>query len=325
MFKHSQEECSTVDVASQNPKLKEYFSYPLDQDSIGWCYAYAASDLLTVEAGEPVSPVHVGAIFNKKVSNSNLWKLYFSIHNTLSPKEEDIGVYEGGYIKSAIIDTMKNEKVCSYKNLPYFKGYGTKIRSLVKFLELQKQKIAENKISEEKACKIIKDDLEEIFPNQIDDKIVQSIVRDDLNLALEQLVSSNCSNSYLPLKIKGVRDLTRPHLQVKEKRRNENKLAERDYLRAMEHYKDKINSVLTAGKPMGLTYNLKHVTKTDGYHASTVMGRQWRNGRCEFKIRNSWGTSCEYYNHDMDCTRGSFWVSDEKFFDMALNLTFIDG
>ena len=61
----TQEQCTLVDIRrDQNPQLKEFFSPPRNQGLIGWCYGFAAADLLSVEAGTPVSAAHTSAIFN---------------------------------------------------------------------------------------------------------------------------------------------------------------------------------------------------------------------------------------------------------------------
>lgn len=50
-------------------------------------------------------------------------------------------------------------------------------------------------------------------------------------------------------------------------------------------------------------------------HASIVIGqRQNRlSHRCEYLVRNSWGTRCDRYSKDWTCERGNIWVDREAF------------
>jgi hypothetical protein len=83
---------------------------------------------------------------------------------------------------------------------------------------------------------------------------------------------------------------------------------------------------LNNGKPVGISYNVKYVAPFSGFHASTVIARRWNNGRCEYKVRNSWGRSCSSYLKEIECNRweGSYWVKDETFYKMAISFTAID-
>lgn len=46
------------------------------------------------------------------------------------------------------------------------------------------------------------------------------------------------------------------------------------------------------------------------YHDSLVIGRRKnpRTGKCEFKVRNSWGSSCRAYSPDWQCQYGNIWI-----------------
>ena len=47
-------------------------------------------------------------------------------------------------------------------------------------------------------------------------------------------------------------------------------------------------------------------------HSSTIVGRRFKNGDCQYLIRNSWGTSCDYYQDaNTNCDNGNVWVSED--------------
>ncbi len=54
----SSSECSPKDFRSKLPPVRE-------QDSIGWCYAFVAADLISFEIGESVSPIYLANISEK--------------------------------------------------------------------------------------------------------------------------------------------------------------------------------------------------------------------------------------------------------------------
>ena len=49
------------------------------------------------------------------------------------------------------------------------------------------------------------------------------------------------------------------------------------------------------------------------HHSSLVIGRRWKatsatTGRCQLLVRNSWGTSCNFYPAPVECDSGNIWV-----------------
>ena len=50
----SEHDCSRIDIRDKRPELKEFFSTPRDQASVGWCFAFATADLFSAELGVPV-------------------------------------------------------------------------------------------------------------------------------------------------------------------------------------------------------------------------------------------------------------------------------
>lgn len=52
--------------------------------------------------------------------------------------------------------------------------------------------------------------------------------------------------------------------------------------------------------------------KTDcGNHASLVIGTRNNGGKCEFLIRNTWGTGCGNYSKDFKCENGNIWLPED--------------
>ena len=82
-----------------------------------------------------------------------------------------------------------------------------------------------------------------------------------------------------------------------------------------------IESNLNRHRPTGIDYSACFlnggpdlgVGTTACSHASSVVGRRinQKTGVCEYKIRNSWGSSCDNYRKDLkaNCENGNIWVS----------------
>ena len=320
-FKVSEKECAPTDIRDHHPHLKEHFSNPQDQDSVGWCYGYTAADLLSVDTGEPVSAIHVSSIYNKNITKNPVMKLGYNI-GRLFMKDAYKEVFEGGYISSALKDAMKSKEVCSDKNLPYYTLYSHEANALIRSIEAVKKSYKEASITEANACEMIENRLGfsmlGVYADK--DKVIASLLNDNLNTALENLVRENCKGRMITLKEKSVRELSKPRESTERNIGLSYEARVKDYLKEVNH-------ILTSGKPLGISYNVKHIAKKSGLHASTVIARRWNNGRCEYKIRNSWGSSCAAYKKEIQCesSEGTFWVNDETFFKMANGLTFISN
>lgn len=53
-----------------------------------------------------------------------------------------------------------------------------------------------------------------------------------------------------------------------------------------------------------------------GSHASSIIGRRWneKDQRCQYLLRNSWGTDCEQYGKfaNIECKDGNIWVYEDE-------------
>lgn len=292
-YKLKQKDCTDIDIRDKHPHLREHFSTPADQGSIGWCYGYSAADLLTVEAGVPLSPSHVSSVYNSSIRSNFFWKAAYDIRTLFSGRE----TYEGGFIGKALREAMKANPVCEHNKIDEY-------THLIGMLEVAKLRIKNKEISHEAMCAIIQHSLPNI--NIDTENFMSDFISKNINDTLESMLRQNCQTVNIPQKETKV--LYKPLLWGKKK------------------YVDKVNDLLTSGKPLGVSYNVNHISeKLSGYHASTVIGRRWNNGRCEYNIRNTWGRLCEY-KPGIECNQddGSYWVKDEDFYKLALNFTYLE-
>lgn len=73
------------------------------------------------------------------------------------------------------------------------------------------------------------------------------------------------------------------------------------------------SNILTGGRAYRAPF-FPAAGKTCRYHSSLIIGRRKNanTGKCEFKVRNTWGTSCRGYSSDWTCQGGNIWIDAEK-------------
>lgn len=304
------------------PELRSHFSEPLNQDSIGWCYGFVASDLISAEIRKPVSAFHTSAIYNEKVENSFFPRIRYKVSNFFKYGLDD-NVYEGGWVKEAIESVNQNRKVCLEKDLSFDINHYASTQTMI--LELEKLKV----IVEKSACKgscmslhnfISKHSLNNLLPNEL----YAILLSNNINIALNKIIEEHCGRRQVQVPHFKIYTLRKPRLRISK---NPTSLDSSDLNNRIKSYFSKINSHFDTGKPLGIEYDISHVTQSDGMHASVLVGRRWNNGRCEYKIRNTWGKSCDNYHRRKisECNKqeGSFWVTDQKLHEMANNIIYI--
>jgi hypothetical protein len=300
--------CTDVDIKKSNPKIKSstmltnHFTKPRNQDSIGWCYGFAAADLLSAEVGVPVSAFHTSVIYNKKVQKSFFYKM---IHS----KDSFGQVYEGGLTNNALKEIIKNGQVCKEVDLPFDKKYEEQTHDFIQILEEIKAVSVEPQVT----CSLLQHQFKAYGLSADVQTVAASLAQENLNQTLDKLTASQCKNKMVAI----------PNLEVKNDSvpsvKNKNKL---------NTFLGNINGLLNRGKPFEVSYNVKSIMRdgSSGYHSSVVVGRRFKDGKCQYQIRNSWGQSCEPYNLQnvsCDAKTGSYWVNDELFIKMSRDINYI--
>lgn len=290
----SEAECTPTDIRDTNPRIKnnpamrEYFTTPRHQDSIGWCFGFIAADLISAETGTPVSTIHASLQYNKKIQSG-------AISRRQAERELSSGnfneVYEGGDIADAINAVARNRAICPERLVPFD---AQKPRATREFIDAIEKMRAANNGNLSQVCQEIDSYLPGFSQSNFDvQKISESLLQQNLNVSLEQMVQERCKNQMIPV----------PAYKVVSTRNNGRF--------------NTINNLLNSGKPIGVTYLTRNFMNrpNGGGHASVLTGRRWRNGKCEYKIRNVWGKSCSEYKEGIPCDKeeGSFWITDAQF------------
>lgn len=312
----SQKDCGNTDIRDTNPKIKNnkemraHFSTPRNQDSIGWCYAFAGADLLSAEMDTPISSLHASLIYNQYSEQSLMEYVQELIEDKPGPikKFNKSGnfkfVKESGHLDRTIRALRDRKHVCPERLLPFDQHLGQSTMSLIQKIEAIKLNVINKKLQEKMVCA----ELTKVLPlyginTQEFESIAHSLMTENIHATLDLMAKKNCKNKMVNVPKRYVKYLDP---------------ADAPFFAA-------INRNLNNGKPLSMNYNVNSVATFSGNHVSLITARRWNNGRCEYKIRNTWGASCAYYKTGIDCNRqeGAFWLSDEKLKEAATQVQYL--
>ncbi|MGE9743964.1 hypothetical protein [Bdellovibrio bacteriovorus] len=321
--------CSSRDVReNMSPELKKYFMTPSDQGNIGWCYGYAANDILSQKMGAPLSAIYTSSYYTSRITGAG--RFFRSILHG------DTAVAEGGFIAGALKDIKKNGYACSTRALPqngtfnfelvpnYVSMAGT--GDLVRYME----KLRNNEPCDE-MCERRTDYLFDYFFGKLNVIDVKRYIINSKSSRLEdvlfKLMDSGCGSSKIAvsgsLKIRTGGDTSKSGPKSNDRYGSEPQFDPEQTLLA------KLNRQLNQNKVVGFEYNAKYVTGVGGifggWHASSVVGRKVINNKCHYLVRNSWGTTCSYKPGIIcDKETGSYWVDSKTFKRMTSKLVWVD-
>lgn len=299
-----------MDIRDSNPRIKnnpearEFFTTPRNQDSTGWCYAFVASDLISAEIGTPVSTTHLSLMFNKQTESS-----YFARRSELKRRETARKsfetVYEGGDQADALKLAIKNKYICPERLLPYDVEKPKETYEFIKRIEEIKRTRESNDQN------LVCNELNSFVPGLSNlTEISEQILTQNLNLSLEAMAQQRCQGQMVEV----------PKFNIVMKNRPSSS-------GALKAYMNQINTVLNNGRPISISYNTRPFFEKSqgGDHASSVVGRRWKNGRCEYKVRNSFGRGCASYKAEFECNEneGAFWIPDSSFESHIDDITYI--
>lgn len=279
---------------------------PKHQDSIGWCYAFTASELIAHATGKDVSAAYGAILFNNKILPRMFkWK-------------------EGGYIASAANEIIENG-VCLEKDLQSNdyrfsmldtdanKVYDSIIQLNREFTSTKPVFGSDKKAEHNKERKYSKWDVQvslctenvallpgigTMFPHLNLDQLIEALMSTKPNI-LKQLAKT-CPIQDVP-ELKNLTMETDGNIKTLYK--------------TMDDQLDKGNIVGIEYVAQVLTEGYKKGDKLIANHASSIVGRRFNEATksCEYLLRNSWGTSCKTYSEEYECKDGSAWVNENYF------------
>ena len=316
---------------------------PRHQDSIGWCYAHAAADLLSHRLGKEVSAVDLANAYSSGSWDLRLQK-YFGF-----AEESNI---EGGHAKQAANKGL-NRGLCLEKNLPSsdfnfsrnYDNYQKEMADLEKIFHLyyrqtttpsrlnrfganihykksdhELKRINQN-FRQQLSCRAeLFADWQSIFPNLSIDQLMNALSQSSASYQfLRKMIEKSCEPR-----------LSFNNLKVSSVNRNQGFSLYDTYINNVDQQKEherrasvimnKIDEQLNKGDIIAVSYsssilrnpaNANYQRPSD--HASTIVARRYNSqkNQCEYLLRNTWGRGCSYYASSYDCDNGHIWLPQE--------------
>jgi len=250
-----------------------------NQDGVGWCYAFAASDLLSYKLGKTVSAMGIALAYNDG------WISYIR-KAVFKSSEANI---EGGSADSAINTAMSHGLCLENQLKSEDNGAGELMYNIVRVESLKSSSSKPTEI-----CNWCEDNLiKPMFPS-LGLKDLTGVLKNSSRATLIQ----NFSDKACQPKIK-VNYKVKSTFMAHDKRQ----------------LFDTIDDQLNKKNIIAISYDADVLTEanfTRGMvdHQSVIVGRRFNehSHACEYLIRNSWGRSCGYYYSGFSCEEGNIWV-----------------
>lgn len=274
------EDCGTVNLKDRFPPVR-------NQDSIGWCYAFSSADMLGFKTGYPVSAIDIAVNYTSQKKPHS--------QRSISEGELHKDIQEGYF--SEAFDIITTKGICKESDSPseYF-GENKDIADFIKsaenpFNNIYTQNSFLHAVKKKPLCSAKEaPSLKEIS------KVISYSLPSNI---MYNLNNSRCDNKRI-------------------------KVNKDDYkLTTLSGQRSKIvqslDEQLNKKQPSLISYNsgfLKN-NRAPALHVSLVIGRRFNqnNLKCEYLIRNSWGTDCKKYakpySNPENCDQGNIWVAQE--------------
>ncbi len=274
-----------------------------DQDTIGWCYAYSASDLLSFHLGQRISAV-------------SLYDSHLSIEASIK-SQTDIG---GAGFLAVEKYLKKNKGFCLEKDLPssdfkFCADMNYRSFLVMFFDEIKKQRV--NDLMKNNRC--FSESVDAAFPQLGPERLKQYLDQDGTQFLIERIFDFHCKEHHFQ------------NFKPKFEHSNDLKFSKIELLKKIHQELDSKRII-----EIGYQYSILNGEKNSlpKAHSSVVMGRRKNKGtgKCEFLIRNSWGKTCiQNEDQDLNCHKncdsfgcrpsGHFWVSEDRLSSALSNVT----
>ncbi len=303
------------------------FENTKNQGSMGWCYAYAASDLVGHKLGHLVSPIYMAVNYNKEVGR------------TAEKKPDALqSSLEGGYSSQAVYASLLSGGFCSDEDLPSTHNFLTQYSGMnpfsklfvalngdhqlisyyLKNLEKLSKKYKKRKISDSDVASLQKK-FGTSFPNLTINEMV-TIIRDtEPYEVIEKLFEENCKGKLIQNKKVDHATLKVAYLDPPNE--------------TSESLKAKVDQVLNHKDIVSIAFSARVLySKSDkssadkDHHEVLLVGRKFdpKKNQCLYLVRNSYGPSCAQYDSSYECIKGHIWVPEENLFRSLDIVTYFD-
>lgn len=324
MPKHeSARTCSTVDarMAAPTPIVARHLTVARHQSDSDWCYAFAASDLLSETSAEPVSAFAIAMEYNRRIGFfGGAWR---SVERWLTSSQRVVP--DGGWLDAALTQALAESELCLESQVPSglfertsFKGYLREMSRL--YGRLPADAAARTRFLEMARV------LFPLLPTESASRSLDQSVRqrEDLVTMIARMRAAACA---------GPKRIVRRRVVSQHA--------------VWGNPVGLIDAALSAPRPhsaailfdSGFVYRGERVgplASVIGDHYSVVVGRRWNpvTHRCEYRVRDSFGSDCRQYrsravqcacatpgNGEMCVGSGDYWIPETLLREMTVRAT----
>lgn len=301
--------CTTEDVSQPLGPLR-------NQGNIGWCYANVAADLMTFRFQDQL---------NGDRASAGYIALTFNQFRLLRPNDD------AGLVSVAMMFSQLNG-LCpqgfqeqALARSP-FKTIREQINALVELKETydQRKKLGLSVDDFKLLDTYIKS---ESYINRLSDQELKTLLdKSSVRSFPRHLVSYMCAPYAIDLPkdihkirfqfgvIEGWKKIVPSFIKNRELTPSK-KLGRQDLIKEIHNELNKKNMIAISYDTRIFLNEEQAKAKKPGLHASSIVGRRWENGKCELKLRNSWGANCAPYTNlnlkgKCDPQTGYVWIPD---------------
>lgn len=301
----TKESCTNVDL--RNGPKGYLFKEPRDQDTTGWCFAFAAADLVSFKMGAQISAAHLSYAYSNEASHSFISRL-----TRLFSKKSPLP--RGGFTKEAV-NVFNRHGGCTEAGMPSQSRY----LHLDLMKELQVWRTEEILGLDDLPLNVRCDKIEK----QYSKNAALKLYFPELDLGtFEQIVLSTKEQSFVDF----IYALSRNACKLSDRITTDKPLQVEGGGDTSDQL-TQINEQLSRENPVGIEYQTGRFLVGDvGFHASVLIGRKWYNGACHYLIRNSFGKGCSFYiekTTECEGESGAFWVTERDLRATLWNVTYI--
>ena len=281
-------DCSNVDLREEMQRRN--LPDRRDQDTTGWCYAFATSDLLSYKFGVNVSPADVAVQTIEQ--NSEQFHAEDILAGTPLRQRFPLG---GGFINLAL-DAMQGQGVCLENDFP-------SEDSLVADVETNARTVSEDSGTEENECSecLTQEMYNSIFTLPSLVPVFDLIHDEQFKRVLVRMAQGTCSQRRFVGEEFNVRGLWHGVSATE-------KITKEDVIHLVDQEMNQQNLVGIMFDS-GILSKLMESSGQRANHAASIAGRRFNEEkhRCEYLIRNS-ESGCGLYLSDYDCENNHVWV-----------------
>lgn len=303
-----------------------------DQGSTGWCYAYSTADLASFHSGKNISARHIAQVNNVAINQETLatgaYNSVASLIGAASVEPQHLSregvqannlteafsqlqnpsLRDGGIETNSFLRVKARGGFCLENDIPSGSHEEEDIGDVIEVFRSFDEQYRNSGTDADRNglvdsfCNDNKELLERYFPNGFTEGVRNALLSGAGGDSFQYLSQEQC----------------RERVSMEEFKTDVFPVSREGDAR------NAIDSLLDGESIASVNYETDFLGQErfddngellDNTHSSTVVGRRFdeESGRCQYLLRNSWGSDCSVYSaaQDIECDGGNVWVNED--------------